>query len=190
METNQITATAHLDGPNDISAFASTDETRYVLNGIRLGKDYTEATDGRMLVRVPYRDGSEKPAEAFILPAGDVKAAVAGLKKCKVVSAVTVSKNCTRATLADENVSRTVELIDGQWPNTDQVWPGGEPVLSITLDGRLLAVIAKYASTLQDRDERAPVRFDFTSGTEAVVWSTRTKDGWKVKGLLMPMRTE
>jgi DNA polymerase III sliding clamp (beta) subunit (PCNA family) len=179
-----------LDQVTDVSAFASTDSSRYVLNGIHLGKEFVEATDGRMLVRAPYPVGYDKPAEGFILPGKDVKSAVAGLKKCRLPNAVVkVEKNCTKAKLVAEDVSRTAELVDGNWPNTDQVWPGEEPKFSITLSARLLVTIATYVKNIHAKDTASPsIRLDFTDATSVTVWSTKLDDGREVKGLLMPMR--
>lgn len=190
---NQIT----LDRVNDVSAFASTDPNRKMIGHVNLGATYVEATNGKMLIRAPYADPEFKNDTQTLIPAGDLRDAIAGLKKSKVKNAKLTVEPASVGTegekfvkLSDGMIARTVATFSqseekaSKWPNTDLIWPG-ESKLSIVISADILLAIAKYATGL---DSDAAVKFDLIDEVSAVAWSTRVH-GREVRGVLMPMRT-
>lgn len=198
-----------IDAANDITSFASTDSARYVLNGVHCTQDYTEACDGMLLIRVPYAT----------IPAGDfppVKAAGPELKDCIIPSKAIVEsiknagRNSTlpvlnmvhvstngddRATLAttDLDNERTLrpKLIEGKYPDTEQVIPVWAPTLTISLGAELLATIAAYAKKHgKDGDAKggSAINLEFKDTLSPCRFSITLEDGRKATGVLMPMR--
>lgn len=114
------------------TAFAmSTDESRYVLNGIYLSlKDHKAtmvATDGRRLALVEEEaDVNEKSQGEFIIPAKAV-AELNRLLQEKGEVEIKYSENQAAFTLKDEkgvSVLVITKLIEGNYPNYRQVIPG------------------------------------------------------------------
>ena len=197
---------------HDISAFASTDVSRYVLNGVhynaRLG--VVEATDGYALVRVPVcRRAEEFPPvkageatlEDCIIPVAAFKKALANT--CKT-SALPVLQ-CARLSGADGKVTMaasdleteqavTVKGVEGTYPDCDQVIPAEEPTLTITVAASLLKRVAEYA----ERHGRelntggVPITFEFIGALSAIRFSVPLDDAMGetpvARGVLMPMR--
>jgi DNA polymerase III sliding clamp (beta) subunit (PCNA family) len=184
METpNTVThPTTTIDKANDLTPFASRDETRYVLNGIHFTPEYTEATDGRMLARLAYPANSTPPDSDFIIPTDDIKQAFKSSKS------VDVTPNCTVATLVSGKSTVTAELIPQNYPNTKQVWPkdDSDVTLTIGLQASLVERIAHYCAGLSK--DPVCITFQFRGDCGTVVWSAPLQDGRKVTGLLMPMR--
>lgn len=194
METTTTYRT--VDKANEITAFASTDKSRRVLHGVHCAADYTEATDGWVMIRVPYAGGSQfgdggEFEAGRIVPSAAIKEALTKLNKVvPVVKLETENGQKVNLTRLDGDSKRvmSVTAIEGQFPNTDQVWPGEEPKFSITLNGELLAKIAAYA-VKHGADQATPeIRFDFTDNMAPVVFTIPIGDGRKASGVLMPMR--
>jgi DNA polymerase-3 subunit beta len=114
------------------TAFAvSTDESRYVLNGIFIslkeGKMTFVATDGRRLALVDEEvDLSEKSAGEFIVPAKAVNE-LTRLLQDKGAVEIKFGENQASFALQNENsfsVLLITKLIEGNYPNYRQVIPG------------------------------------------------------------------
>jgi DNA polymerase-3 subunit beta len=109
----------------------STDESRYVLNGIFISlKDHKMtmvATDGRRLALVDEEvDVSEKSQGEFIVPAKAV-AELNRLLQDKGVIEIRYSDNHASFTLKDDkgfSILIVSKLIEGNYPNYRQVIPG------------------------------------------------------------------
>lgn len=206
-------ATARLiDAANDISAFASKDEKRYALNGIHCADRFTEATDGRILMRVPYVpiEASEFPqcstpqtfTPGVIVP---TRPYVEALKNAgrnsnlPVLNTVKLSDNgapgkvmLTAHDLDNERIiaARTVE---GTYPDTDQVWPDKDrKVQAIELSAELLKVLADYAIR-HGREHGSSwkyhtVRLEIVDELSPVTFAVNLPDGRKAEGVMMPCR--
>lgn len=202
-----------LDAACNIAAFASTEPSRYVINGIHITRDYAEATDGRMLIRVPLPavdvesfPPTSAPTEFTgnqILPVKPLQEALRSAKEAgraaslPICSMIRISSSPAAGekpgklhlTTNDLENERTIAAkpIDGDYPNVDQVIPTADPTFSITLSADLLIEIAKYAIAHNDR-EHHPVRLDFLDNTDPVRFSIQLPDSRKATGVLMPMR--
>lgn len=197
-----------IDAANEITAFASTETSRCVLNGLHFTENYTEACNGGMLIRVPYSllEASEFPPvkaagpelKDCIIPSAAIKESIKNAgnnNSLPVLNTVHVSTNGdARATLAttDLDNERTLrpKLIEGDYPKTDQVIPDFVPTVAISLGADYLAVIANYARKhAKGGGAGGPaVNLEFADGTSPVRFSITLADGRKATGVLMPMR--
>lgn len=104
-------------------AFAtSTEETRYVLNGMYLSGDgLTVATDGRRLAQVCYTDADPIPVLAGVIVPNKSLAPIADLleRHPRVEVAGDASGICFRA----QGESYFTKVIEGSYPNFKQVIP-------------------------------------------------------------------
>lgn len=96
---------------------ASTDETRYVLNGVFIEGDRAVATDGRRLTVCELDCKFDKPA---ILPRAAVTIILSAMEDCE--SLLCALEN-TKAHFSSGETTLTVNLIDGSFPNWKQVIP-------------------------------------------------------------------
>jgi len=132
-EDKKVTVTQEkLKGMMKKTSFAiSTDEARYVLNGIFISlKDHKMtivATDGRRLALVDEEvDVSEKSQGEFIIPAKAVNE-LNRLLQDKGEVTIKYAENQAEFTLKDEKgftVVIVTKLIEGNYPNYRQVIPG------------------------------------------------------------------
>jgi len=197
-----------------IVALASKDETRHSLQGVRVTKDYTEATDGYRLARVTVPTGN--PAEfpnvgitangsmpAVTVPATAAKALEKALPRPgrsrrlpilenALVDTEAAQRGTFRAIATDLETQTPVEaaVIEGQYPDSDPVFPGGEPLATVHINGLYLAECAKLAAgmtngrshgiklLIYDKDGLAPVKIE----------ATNPDTGQTATFLIMPMR--
>jgi hypothetical protein len=75
---------------------------------------------------------------------------------------------------------------DITYPNTEQVWPTGEPVFSITLNAEYLQQIASFMAKGADTLTHA-VKLEFHGQHMAVVFSTKRHGEETMRALLMPL---
>lgn len=194
-----------IDKANDISAFASDEPSRCVIQGIHLDRRFTEATDGKIMIRVPYvtTPATEYPAidrvsDELTDSIVNVKAftdAIKAAPKSKnlpVLQTVRLSSNAkgdkVQLATTDLDDARVVESkrIEGKYPNTDAVWPEQPDGKSICLSGELLKRIADYA--IKHGKDDAPIRLTMTDEFSPVTFAIKLEDGREAKGVLMPMR--
>lgn len=191
-----------------VVAFASPDKTRQALNGIliRPEKNMVEATDGHCLVRVENKSGIQLDDFPDVKPFNDVD-------QDKMVSCDTVKKllkampakpdgmpilNYFRAGLngdkldftitdLDDTQTITSRLIDGKFPDTDQVMPNeADHPIKIGFNGVMMADICKFLAsvsgdnskmiTLHIKDKNSPLLMTVHNDTE------------EATAILMPMR--
>jgi DNA polymerase-3 subunit beta len=104
---------------------ASTDETRYVLNGVLLsfksGKLTMVATDGRRLALVEYEVEFPKEAEMDVIV--PTKAVNELLHTLKDEGALKIHASAKQITFEFDGVRVSSKLIDGTYPNFRQVIP-------------------------------------------------------------------
>lgn len=147
--------------------YVSTDETRYVINGVRLamaaGQVEAVATDGRRLIRVvekEEKDDKGKPVKAFRVAAPDgllgilpAKAVGVLLGLLRGVEPVTVAAGKIMVELTAGAWVVRARWIEGNYPNWQQVVPRPEHWLegvdSVKLAGMVerAGVVAKVSNT-------------------------------------------
>lgn len=151
---------------------ASTDETRYVLNGILLsfreGKLTVVATDGRRLALVEHE--IEIPAEAekdFILPSKAVNELMHTLEDDGTLK-IYASEN--QAIFEFNEVMIASKLIDGTYPNYKQVIPVQcEERIAIERESLLIAL--RRASILA-ADKSSATKLGFTKNKLTILTNT------------------
>jgi len=156
------------------SSFAiSTDESRYVLNGIFMSlkehKLTMVATDGRRLALVDEEvDLSEKSQGEFIVPAKTVNELNRLLQEKGEIE-IRFSENQAAFTLKDEKgftILLITKLIEGNYPNYRQVIPG-EAKERIPL-GREEFLHALKRAEIMTSDKQNSVKFNFTKNNLAI----------------------
>lgn len=189
-----------IDKANDIGGFSSSDETREVLRGVHFTENFTEATDGRVIIRVPYPaqhvddhpvKGSDKLGDV-IVPSEAIKRALGDAHKnsrLPVLETVRVSNDgdgCVvlGATDLDTEVRSRVRV--GQYPNTDTVIPSGEFKTTILLSPDYLGAICAYAS--EHIRSGYGLKIETNGPVDPVKITFPLKDGRGVLVVLMPMR--
>lgn len=193
---------------HDITPFCSDDETRHVLNGVHYNpkERYIEATDGRTLVRVPVHpmpvdtmeikgnvaDECIIPTDAFkkALKNIDDKGAMAELHYVKLMAnGDSKAKLYTSDGRMEQAV--VVPLVEGQFPNTDCVWPKGDVKFAICLSPDYLKRIAEYALR-HGWEKQKSIKLEFYGELEPCKFSFKLQDPLGISteacGLLMPMR--
>ena len=140
VETNPTPLRQH----HDITKFASTDASRYALNGVFVDGEYSRvvATNGTVLASVPCPAGNDQKT---IVPTKEFANVLSGPKK-SFFGASIVNTTLTSRTLNGSTVS-TFSEIDGTFPNYQQVIPdfgeGGRT--RIKIGAKYLKLIAEYA---------------------------------------------
>jgi DNA polymerase III sliding clamp (beta) subunit (PCNA family) len=192
-----------LNREHDITAFASNDQSRYVLQSVHYNEaaQCLEAVNGRCLIRVPVQksedyptlSGEFAPAKDMIIPIAPFKKAMASIPKSAVevlcnVAMSSVNGEKVRLTTNDMDNENSVvaKRIDGIYPNCEQVIPTATPTFSISISAHELQNIANYFA--KHGVGQCAVNFQFTADCEAVRFSGTTTSGKKVVGVVMPMR--
>jgi DNA polymerase III subunit beta len=151
----------------------STDESRYVLNGIFIslkeGKMTLVATDGRRLALVDEEvEISEKSAGEFIVPAKAVNELNRLLQEKGEVE-IKFGENQASFALKDDkgfSVLLVTKLIEGNYPNYKQVIPG-EPKERIPL-GREELLAALKRAEIMTSEKANSVKLSFGRNTLAI----------------------
>jgi len=133
----------------------SRDETRYVLNGALFmfkGNNLTVvATDGKRLSMVQKDIGKEVPARSIIVPAKTIYELNRALKE-EGEARITLGENQTRFEL--ENITIVSRLIEGEYPNYEQVIPQ-KIKDKIVVQRELLLLGLKRAALLTTQDSQS-----------------------------------
>jgi len=159
---------------DNVSYAASTDETRYVLNGVLMSckgdKLVVAATDGRRLALVEHEMEFPKEAEAdIIIPTKTVTQLLHSLrdegqmKICSLKSQVAFEFN---------DIVVISKLLEGSYPNYRQVIPS-QSEERIAIERELLLTAVKRVS-LMTSDKTCSIRLSFSNNNLAI--STTTPD--------------
>lgn len=156
----------------------SHDETRYVLNGVLvLVKDKhlkVVATDGRRLAYVEREllGSPEQNLEAII----PIKS-IGELNKILSVGVVKISQNQNQLIFQTDRTQLTSRLIEGHFPNYEQVLPKEETTKAV-VDRQLFLAAVKRAA-LFTSTEMQVVKFDFVRNK--IIVSTHSNNLGEVK---------
>jgi DNA polymerase-3 subunit beta len=152
---------------------ASTDETRYNLNGVYFqvlednGKLRMVATDGHRLAMVDrlVSEGGRGLASGVILP----RKALGELKRLvdeEESDEIEVGFEGTHALARSGDVTLVMRLIDGEFPNYNQVLPKA-PSRKLTLSAETFAQVIRRISLLSAERSRA-IRVELADGKMTV----------------------
>ena len=192
---------------HDITGFASDDPSRYILQSVhyRPQDKLIEATNGRVLVRVPVIESEEfppvkgqtedPPVEATI-PVAPFQKALKNIPKTNlaILEHFKLESNGSitfRTTDLDVEQAVVCRPIEGQYPKTDQVWPEQKdyPVV-FALAGIQLKKVVEYACKHGLTDD-CTIKFSVKDELTPVLFSIAIKSNGEpaeAKGVLMPMR--
>lgn len=162
LEELMIVSSAVLRALVSATAFAvSNEESRPILNGmfwmIGNGELIAVATNGHRLARRVVRTKGETPAQQFII---NPKPLIAALKLLGEASEVSVSATNSHLWLSSARVDMAVRLIEGPYPNYEQVIPREHRRTAMVSTAHLAAVVDRVAILSPDTTSRLLLRFD------------------------------
>ena len=177
------------------------------LTFVHIGKDYAEATDGRLLVKVPVKvddgefpeiNGIEETSEDVLIPAETLKKAFAQAPKnaaLPILNNVMLGKRGDKNVLVATDLESTSEI---EIPHTDEHFPDTETVLTFPEKGHLQVRLSeKVLQNLldfmkvagKDKKKIYSINFTFYNGDGAVKIRAGLDDGEAV-GAMMPMKKD
>lgn len=144
----------------------STDETRYVLNGVDLviekGKMVLVATDGRRLAFVERETADKKATVGAIIPTKAVNELARVLGTDDKTGELQMAFTENQVTFKHKNVIIISRLIEGNFPNYEQVIPKGHDIQLRLKAKQVLAATQRAAVGTMDRG--GSVRFGLAPG--------------------------
>lgn len=194
---------------HDVSDFASKDASRYIINSVHYNsaKQLVEATDGRVVIRVPVtvsdefppvKGQVENPPVDCIIPIAPFKKGLGNAKATKHLPILGYSridangKVTLTTTDLDTEQAVTCKPIEGNYPNIDQVMPAKEPTLTIAIGAAVLSKIADYAAK-HSTDGDKTIVFQFSDKLSVFGFSINVEDvngKAKATGAAMPIRIQ
>lgn len=186
---------------------ASTDESKYHLNSIHFTKDFTESTNGHILARMSYPEPQFDPADVpdviktgpkeliqpFIIPVKalkDVKfpkrSSLPVLMDLYVDVDSTNQNGNAKFGMTDLQTTSTPEVkkMEGEFPETDRVWPTIAPVIEICVNPAYLKTMCDIAGGMGDKIKLT--LYDANSPIKVSARDNNTQQ--EFTGLVMPMR--
>ena len=167
-----------------------------------------EATNGRILARVkgamPFdpQDYPEVPAlesapqgeTVGTIPAEVWSKAFKGVPRRPVkpvlgtVAAVLGKDQATLVSTDLENANvQSPRLVEGRWPNSDQVFPKGKPRFTINVDAKLLIDLLQVATAFSSQDHNNKVTMEFHDRNQPFAIRTKSDEGQEFSGLMVPL---
>jgi len=185
-----------------VTIAASTDPTRPTLNSVHVRDDgHLEATNGEIMVKVPLpcQTPDECP-EAWDNPGDKMVGCILSATQLRELNKrLSNGKKWTMPILREAAISKTsdtkatacfgldgdrqgIDLIEGSYPNTDQVWP--EPGTTYHHE---VSISAKYLQTIASLATNGQVIFRFPKDNMGPISFVALGDR-PVQGVVMPMR--
>lgn len=153
---------------------ASKEDSRYVLQSIRIDKDKTTVTDGRVLVEVsapvidqeaipeiPGLKKSKEEIKSFLLPAEACKQLSKAVPKTKlpILNYIFIDSETTNsngfALLGSTDLSKwpvyNIKKVEGEYPDTEVVWPKDgvlDRKITITFNPEYLIKVLRHAKAV------------------------------------------
>jgi hypothetical protein len=167
-----------------------------------------EATNGRILARVkgtmpfdpqdypdvPALESAPQGETVGTIPAEVWSKAFKGVPRRPVkpvlgtVAAVLGKDQATLVSTDLENANvQSPRLVEGRWPNTDQVFPKGKPRFTINVDAKLLIDLLQVAMAFSSQDHNNKVTMEFHDRNNPIAIRTRSDDGQEFSGLIVPL---
>jgi len=193
---------------------ASKDETRPALNSLHVTPEYTEATDGHVLIRteIPKLKLSDYPecedsltgrTKSYTVPVPDVVTAAKNMKKstlpildmtariaCKGKKVQILSTNLdTVQSISSTNMEKGET--GNPYPDTDQVFPAADrEKITIRLDVAVLTILIDYLKTAGKGKVYNTVDFEITPANLSgpIIAKATTNEQQKILALVMPFR--
>ena len=104
------------------------------------------------------------------------------------VAAVLGKDQATLVSTDLENANvQSPRLVEGRWPNTDQVFPKGKPRFTINVDAKLLIDLLQVAMAFSSQDRNNKVTMEFHDRNQPFAIRTKSDDGQEFSGLIVPL---
>ena len=104
------------------------------------------------------------------------------------VAAVLGKDQATLVSTDLENANvQSPRLVEGRWPNTDQVFPKGKPRFTINVDAKLLIDLLQVAMAFSSQDHNNKVTMEFHDRNQPFAIRTKSDDGQEFSGLIVPL---
>jgi DNA polymerase III sliding clamp (beta) subunit (PCNA family) len=194
-----------------VGAMANKDGSHYNLNSIHLTKKFTEATDGHMLCRIDLPEQFEPEDVPIMVKTDkadffdDAILSLDGLKNVKFtksqlpivdgqvyIDVESSNKNgkVKMATTDLDNVFETnARKIDGNYPDINLVLPKTPAKFRIGVSAKLLREMADLIVKGKKGTDALTV-LEFRSEVDPIMFLSKTNEGQKITGLIMPMRLD
>ena len=184
-----------------VAKIASKSEIREELAGVYFTKDKTTATDSFRLLEVstPEFDPKDYPQVEGASAMRGIQPFIVNAKMLREIklpkkTSLPILKNVAIKHLHDNRVEflttnlesaeiKNVRRINATFPNYEQIFPTGEPVAEIQVNGEYLAELVAIMAKL---DPTSAVNIKFYADNKPVVFEAGTAQ--KGRGLLMPLR--
>ena len=179
-----------------------------ILSKVHITRDFAEATDGRILLRVPLQEDTEKefPSvgdidlndEDILVPAESLKKVFANAPKnavLPILSKVLIGRKNGKVVLVStdlENESRIeIAMSDDNFADTDKVMEFPEGGLKICISVELLEKVVDFVrkSNKKKADSIQKINFTFHGSNEPVRIQIPLEQG-EATGVLMPIKLE
>lgn len=180
------------------------------LSSIHVKRKYTEATDGKSLIRVENSEvneddypviegeGESKDFKELLVNKEDIKDF-----KIKKSDDIPILENAyftfhgKKASLLSYDLSNVTKKLftpfDGTFPDSDKVFPDMKDYISLNFDAKQMLKIMKYAVKhgIDPYSDLANIKMSFHKNKfkeKILIFEFRTKNDQKVKVLLMPCK--
>lgn len=194
----------------EVGHCASKEESRYHLSNIHFTQEYTEASNGHILARITYPiqfDPADLPENIKTKPKEEIKdflIPLSGVKEIKFQKKVNIpcladvyvdvdeTNNNGNAKFISTDLQTTpiteIKKIDGEFPDSNQIFPTQEPVFEICLDPSYLEIFCKITKEFGKHPHVKLTFYNIDSPVLVESYNQDTKQNFT--GLIMPMRGE
>ncbi len=180
------------------------------LNAIRVTGEFTEATDGKVLVRVglPNEDPSDYPVIDGVPRNGDNPDVLIRQDQASALAKAIVRKttlpilqHAVISVDGDKVIGATTDLgkqtilptagelrVNGNYPDTDAVIPPEDrPAVKVPVNAKILLQVLKYLVRYTEYPHQVTIEAPMKT-SEALRLTAKTKHGQPVMALIMPLR--
>ena len=104
----------------------------------------------------------------------------------------TDSSKDTKAVATDLDCNTAVRTYEADYPDTEKIWPDGEPYFEVSISGTILKQLAEFVKQARPDDPNQTIKFVFRKEEgKAICFDAGVNErGQKIDGLIMPLRTD
>lgn len=184
------------------------DESNRNLDKVHITEDFAEASDSKILLRVPLQQDSEKEfpgvedldlnEEDILIPARSLKKIFTSAPKktvLPILSKVLVGKKNGKVVLATDDLEKQsrieVASSEGKFPNTEKILEFPEEGLKVCISAELLGKVVDFVKKSNKKrfDSFQGIKFTFYGSNKAIKIQVPLEEGEGI-GALMPIRLE
>lgn len=195
----------------EVSKCASTERSRYNLNGVHFTPKFMEATNGHILGRITYpiqfnpeevpsviKTAKKEEIKDFIIPLDGIKeiklpngkgASLPILNEVYIDVEHTNSSPVARFSSTNLETTPVTEIrkIDGEFPKTEAIWPkDDQAVFEINVDPHYLKVMGEIGQSVASRSQGVTLTF-YGKDSPMKIKAYNNDTSQEFTGLIMPM---